>query len=67
MKICSEIGNFSLKCRAYNLEIESAILSGSYDKKETEISGARFDTNKKGYDMWQDMDNESNYGTATGW
>ena len=54
-------------CRAYNLEIESAILSGSYDKNETEIDGARFDTNKKGYDMWQDMDNESNYGTATGW
>lgn len=54
-------------CRAYNLEIESAILSGSYDKKETEIDGANFDTNKKGFDMWQDMDNESNYGTATGW
>ena len=54
-------------CRAYNLEIESVILSGSYDKNETEIDGARFDTNKKGYDMWQDMDNESNYGTATGW
>ena len=54
-------------CRAYNLEIESAILSGSYDKNETEIDGADFDTNKKGFDMWQDMDNESNYGTATGW
>ena len=54
-------------CRAYNLEIESAILSGSVDKNETEIDGANFDTNKKGYDMWQDMDNESNYGTATGW
>lgn len=54
-------------CRAYNLEIESAILSGSFDKKEQEIDGANFDTNKKGYDMWQDMDNESNYGTATGW
>lgn len=54
-------------CRAYNLEIESAILSGSVDKNETEINGANFDTNKKGYDMWQDMDNESNYGTATGW
>ena len=54
-------------CRAYNLEIESAILSGSYDKKETVIDGGSFDTNKKGYDMWQDMDNESNYGTATGW
>ena len=54
-------------CRAYNLEIESAILSGSFDKKEKEIDGANFDTNKKGYDMWQDMDNESNYGTATGW
>ena len=54
-------------CRAYNLEIESAVLSGSYDKKETAIDGASFDTNKKGYDMWQDMDNESNYGTATGW
>ena len=54
-------------CRAYNLEIESAILSGSYDKKEQEIDGASFDTNKKGFDMWQDMDNESNYGTATGW
>lgn len=55
-------------CRAYNLEIESAILSGSYAKNdETEISGDRFDTNKKGFDMWQDMDNESNYGTATGW
>lgn len=54
-------------CRAYNLEIESAILSGSVDKNETEIDGANFDTNKKGFDMWQDMDNESNYGTATGW
>ena len=54
-------------CRAYNLEIESAILSGSYDKKETAIDGVNFDTNKKGFDMWQDMDNESNYGTATGW
>ncbi|MDD5989270.1 MAG: hypothetical protein PUC38_07340 [Bacteroidales bacterium] len=55
-------------CRAYNLEIESAILSGSYAKNdETEIDGGSFDTNKKGYDMWQDMDNESNYGTATGW
>ena len=54
-------------CCAYNLEIESAILSGSYDKNETEIDGADFDTNKKGFDMWQDMDNESNYGTATGW
>ena len=32
-------------CRAYNLEIESAILSGSYAKNdETEIDGARFDT-----------------------
>ena len=54
-------------CRAYNLEIESAILSGSYEKSNTEIDGANFDTNKKGFDMWQDMDNESNYGTATGW
>ena len=54
-------------CCAYNLEIESAILSGSYEKKEMEIDGGSFDTNKKGYDMWQEMDNESNYGTATGW
>lgn len=54
-------------CRAYNLEIESAILSGSYEKKDQVIDGADFDTNKKGFDMWQDMDNESNYGTATGW
>lgn len=54
-------------CRAYNLEIESAILSGSYEKKDQAIDGADFDTNKKGFDMWQDMDNESNYGTATGW
>ena len=38
-------------CRAYNLEIESAILSGSYEKKNQEIDGADFDTNKKGFDM----------------
>ena len=54
-------------CRAYNLEIENAILSGSFDKNETETDGANFDTNKKANSIWQDMDTESNCGTAMGW
>ena len=53
-------------CRAYNLEIENAILSGSYVKGE-EIDGYLFDTNKKANSIWQDMDTESNCGTAMGW
>ena len=53
-------------CRTYNLEIESAILSGSYVKGE-EIDGNLFDTNKKANSIWQDMDTESNCGTAMGW
>ena len=53
-------------CRAYNLEIESAILSGSYVKGE-EIDGDKYDTNKKANSIWQDMYTESNCGTAMGW
>ena len=53
-------------CRAYNLEIENAILSGSYVKGE-EIDGDNFDTNKKANSIWQDMDTESSCGTAMGW
>ena len=54
-------------CRAYNLEIESAILSNSYDMKEDEIDDDKYDTNKKANSIWQDMDTESNCGTAMGW
>lgn len=54
-------------CRVYNLEIESAILSGSIDKSDTEVNGGMFDTNKKANSIWQDMDTESNCGTAMGW
>ena len=68
------IKNFIMKkkyvspvCRAYNLEIENAILSGSIGKIETETDGANFDTNKKANSIWQDMDTESSCGTATGW
>ncbi|MGM9655902.1 MAG: hypothetical protein ACI3ZA_01880 [Alloprevotella sp.] len=53
-------------CRAYNLEIENAILNGSYVKGE-EIDGDKYDTNKKANSIWQDMDTESNCGTAMGW
>ena len=35
--------------------------------KETETDGANFDTNKKANSIWQDMDTESNCGTAMGW
>ena len=58
--------NVSPICRAYNLEIENAILSGSYVKGE-EIDGDNYDTNKKANSIWQDMDTESNCGTAMGW
>lgn len=54
-------------CRAYNLEIENAILSGSIERSETEIDGGNFDTNKKANSIWQDMDTESSCGTAMGW
>ena len=54
-------------CRAYNLEIENAILSGSIDLKEKEIDGGEFNTNKKANSIWQDMDTESSCGTAMGW
>ena len=55
-------------CRVYNLEIESAILSGSIDKNDTVVvDGANFDTNKKANSIWQDMDTESSCGTAMGW
>ena len=54
-------------CRAYNLEIENAILNGSIDLKEKEIDGGEFNTNKKANSIWQDMDTESNCGTAMGW
>ena len=54
-------------CRVYNLEIESAILSGSIDKSDTVVDGGNFDTNKKANSIWQDMDTESNCGTAMGW
>ena len=54
--------------RVYNLEIESAILSGSIDKNNDKaIDGGSFDTNKKANSIWQDMDTESNCGTAMGW
>ena len=68
------IKNFIMKkkyvspvCRAYNLEIENAILSGSIERSETEIDGGNFDTNKKANSIWQDMDTESSCGTAMGW
>ena len=55
-------------CRTYNLEIENAILSGSFEKNNTtEIDGDYFNTNKKANSIWQDMDTESNCGTAMGW
>ena len=54
-------------CRAYNLEIENAILSVSVETKDTTVDGANFDTNKKANSIWQDMDTESNCGTAMGW
>lgn len=55
-------------CRAYNLEIENAILSGSVEKNDNKtIDGNLFDTNKKANSIWQDMDTESNCGTAMGW
>ena len=54
-------------CRAYNLEIESAILSESIGTSDETINGNLFDTNKKANSIWQDMDTESNCGTATGW
>ena len=54
-------------CRVYNLEIESTILSGSIDKSDTVVDGGNFDTNKKANSIWQDMDTESNCGTAMGW
>ena len=54
-------------CRAYNLEIENAILSGSVPKNDETINGGNFDTNKKANSIWQDMDTESNCGTAMGW
>ena len=54
-------------CRAYNLEIENAILSVSVETKDTTVDGANFDTNKKANSIWQDMDTESSCGTAMGW
>ena len=54
-------------CRAYNLEIENAILTGSVERSETTIEGDKYDTNKKANSIWQDMDTESNCGTAMGW
>ena len=54
-------------CRAYNLEIESAILSESIGTSDETINGNLFDTNKKANSIWQDMDTESSCGTATGW
>ncbi|MFW5567355.1 MAG: hypothetical protein ACOCNS_02500 [Bacteroidales bacterium] len=55
-------------CRAYNLEIENAILLGSFEKNNTtEIDGGEFNTNKKANSIWQDMDTDSSCGTATGW
>ena len=35
--------------------------------KEDEIDGDKYDTNKKANSIWQDMDTESNCGTAMGW
>ena len=54
-------------CRAYNLEIESAILSESIGTSDETINGKLFDTNKKANSIWQDMDTESSCGTAMGW
>ena len=54
-------------CRAYNLEIESAILSESIGTSDETINGNLFDTNKKANSIWQDMDTESSCGTAMGW
>ena len=54
-------------CRAYNLEIENAILSESIGTSDETINGNLFDTNKKANSIWQDMDTESNCGTAMGW
>ena len=55
-------------CRAYNLEIENAILSGSVEKNDNKtIDGNLFDTNKKANSIWQDMDTESSCGAAMGW
>ena len=54
-------------CRAYNLEIENAILSGSVPKNDETINGDNYDTNKKANSIWQDMDTESSCGTAMGW
>ena len=54
-------------CRTYNIEIENAMLSGSLRKIETETDGGKLDTNKKANSIWQDMDTESNCGTAMGW
>ena len=54
-------------CRAYNLEIESAILSESIGTSDETINGNLFDTNKKANSIWQAMDTESNCGTAMGW
>ena len=54
-------------CRAYNLEIESAILSESIGTSDETINGNLFDTNKKANSIWQDRDTESNCGTAMGW
>ena len=54
-------------CRAYNLEIESAILSASIGTSDETINGNLFDTNKKANSIWQDMDTESSCGTAMGW
>ena len=54
-------------CRAYNLEIESAILSESIGTSDETINGNLFDTNKKANSIWQDMDTELSCGTAMGW
>ena len=54
-------------CRAYNLEIENAILSESIGTSDETINGNLFDTNKKANSIWQDMDTESSCGTAMGW
>ena len=69
------IKNFIMKkkyvspvCRAYNLEIENAILSGSVEKNDNKtIDGNLFDTNKKANSIWQDMDTESKCGKDMGW
>ena len=59
--------NVSPICRAYNLEIENAILSVSVETKDTTVDGDKYDTNKKVNSIWQNMDTESNCGTAMGW